>query len=181
MIYLITGPSHAGKTLLAQKLLERFKVPYLCIDHLKMGLIRTGKTELTVEDDEKLTGYLWPIVREMIKTAIENKQNLIVEGCYVPFNWQKDFDEDYLKEIKFGCLAMTDEYIQKHFKDIIKHESEIEKRLFDSDLTIKKIQADNHFFINGFTQTGQNVFLISSDYKKEFKNILKTFNYSYFP
>ena len=65
------------------------------------------------------------------------------------------------------------EYIQKHFKDIIKHESEIEKRLFDSDLTIKKIQADNHFFINGFTQTGQNVFLISSDYKKEFKNIFK--------
>ena len=61
------------------------------------------------------------------------------------------------------------------------NESEIEKRLFDSDLTIKKIQADNHFFINGFTQTGQNVFLISSDYKKEFKNILKTFNYSYFP
>ena len=78
MIVLITGASHTGKTFLAQKLLEKYKYPYLSIDHLKMGLIRSGHTELTAfSDDAKLTQYLWPIVREMIKTAIENKQNLI--------------------------------------------------------------------------------------------------------
>ena len=72
MIILITGASHTGKTLLAQKLLEKYKYPYLPIDHLKMGLIRSGNTELTPEDDEALTGYLWPIIRESVKTAIEN-------------------------------------------------------------------------------------------------------------
>ena len=92
MIVLITGASHTGKTVLAQKLLEKYKYPYLSIDHLKMGLIRSGNAELTPMDDAKLTEYLWPIVREMIKTAIENKQNLIIEGCYIPFDWQKDFD-----------------------------------------------------------------------------------------
>ena len=61
------------KTLFAQKLLEKYKYPYLSIDHLKMGLIRSGQTNLTVEDDEQLTKYLWSIVVEMIKTAIENK------------------------------------------------------------------------------------------------------------
>ena len=60
MIILITGASHTGKTLLAQKMLEKYKYPYLSIDHLKMGLIRSGNTELTPEDDEALTGYLWP-------------------------------------------------------------------------------------------------------------------------
>ena len=80
MIILITGASHTGKTVLAQKLLEKYKYPYLSIDHLKMGLIRSGYTKLTPEDDDKLTEYLWPVVREMIKTAIENGQNLIVEG-----------------------------------------------------------------------------------------------------
>ena len=84
MVILITGSSHVGKTLLAQRMLEIFKYPYLSIDHLKMGLIRSGNTDLTPEDDDELTGYLWPIVREIIKTAIENEQNLIVEGCYVP-------------------------------------------------------------------------------------------------
>ncbi len=71
MIILITGASHTGKTLLAQRLMEKYKVPYLSIDHLKMGLIRSKNTDLTPEDDEELTGYLWPIVREMVKTIIK--------------------------------------------------------------------------------------------------------------
>ena len=107
MIILITGASHTGKTLLAQRMLERYKYPYLSIDHLKMGLIRSGNTSLTPIDDDALTEYLWPIVREMIKTVIENRQNLIVEGCYVPFDWRKDFDEGYLSSIRFICRAMT--------------------------------------------------------------------------
>ena len=69
MVILIAGGSHTGKTLLAQRLLERYHYPYLSIDHLKMGLIRSGQTALTPEDDRELTDYLWPIVREMVKTA----------------------------------------------------------------------------------------------------------------
>ena len=123
MIILITGASHTGKTLLAQRMLERYKYPYLSIDHLKMGLIRSGNTSLTPIDDDALTEYLWPIVREMIKTVIENRQNLIVEGCYVPFDWRKDFDEGYLSSIRFICLAMTGRYIDEHIKDITEHSS----------------------------------------------------------
>ena len=108
MIILITGASHTGKTALAQKLLEKYKYPYFSIDHLKMGLIRSGNTELTPMDDNELTEYLWPIVREMIKTAIENNQNLIVEGGYIPFDWQKDFGSNYLESIKYYCLVMSE-------------------------------------------------------------------------
>jgi len=95
MVVLITGSSHTGKTLLAQKLLEKYKYPYLSIDHLKMGLIRSKNTALTVEDDKELTDYLWKIIKEIIKTNIENKQNIIIEGCYIPFDWEKDFDKEY--------------------------------------------------------------------------------------
>lgn len=66
MIILITGASHTGKTLLAQKLLEKYKYPYLSIDHLKMGLIRSSQTELTTYDDGKLTAYLWSILKEIL-------------------------------------------------------------------------------------------------------------------
>ena len=68
MIILITGASHTGKTLLAQKLLEKYR---LSMDLLKMGLIRSGNTGLTPEEDDALEAYLRPIVREMIKTAME--------------------------------------------------------------------------------------------------------------
>ena len=135
MIILISGASHTGKTLLAQKLLEKYKYPILSIDLLKMGLIRSGNTSLTPEDDEKLEEYLWPIIREMIKTAIENKQSLIIEGAYIPFDWKKDFDSSYLQEIQFYCLVMTQNYIQNHFSDIKNYANIIEKRLDDSWFT----------------------------------------------
>ena len=84
MIYLIAGASHTGKTLLAQKMMEKYNVPYLSIDHLKMGLIRSNKTKLTpLSDDEDLTNYLWPIVKEIIKTAIENMTGLDVRGVNI--------------------------------------------------------------------------------------------------
>lgn len=121
MILLITGASHTGKTLLAQKLLKKYKYPYLSIDLLKMGLIRSKNTELTPEDDEELETYLWPIVREMVKTAIENKQNLIVEGCYIPLNWKEDFSEKYVREMQCYCLVMSRDYIEKNFSDIKKY------------------------------------------------------------
>ena len=143
MIILISGASHTGKTVLAQKLLETYHYPYLSIDHLKMGLIRSGQTSLTVFDDNDLTEYLWPIVREMIKTAIENQQNLIVEGCYIPFNWKESFDECYLAQIYAFWLIMTPEYIKTHFEDIRNHANDLEHRLDDSGCTKHSLIEDN--------------------------------------
>ena len=165
MIILITGASHTGKTLLAQRMLEKYLYPYLSVDHLKMGLIRTGNTQLTPEDDDKLTDYLWPIVREMIKTAIENKQNLIVEGCYVPFDWRLDFDEQYLSSIRFICLAMTDNYIDTHFEDILQHACDIEHRLDDGGCSAAQLKADNRTVIYGFKRHGEQIVLIDKDYE----------------
>ena len=173
MIILITGASHTGKTLLAQKMLEKHNYPYLSIDHLKMGLIRSGNTSLTPEDDDLLTEYLWPIVREMIKTAIENDQNMIVEGCYVPASWRKDFDDQYLKEIRFICLAMTERYITEHFKDIKQHGPDIEMRMDDSDCTIETVTALNRDFIERFSKCGEPVTFIDDDYEKTMKAVMK--------
>ena len=165
MIILITGASHTGKTLLAQRMLEKYHYPYLSIDHLKMGLIRSGNTPLTPEDDEQLTAYLWPIVREMIKTAIENNQNLIVEGCYVPLDWRQDFDERYLPSIRFICLAMTDEYIDAHFDAIRAHACDIESRMDDTSCTAESLKADNQAYIDGCQQNGEQVSLIDEDFE----------------
>lgn len=143
MIILIAGSSHTGKTLMAQKLLEKYKFPYLSIDHLKMGLIRSGKTTLTPNDDNELTAYLWPVVREIIKTAVENRQNLIVEGCYIPFDWKKDFEEKYLEHMRYFCLIMTEKYIQKNFSKIKGYANIIEKRVNDSSCTKEMMIEEN--------------------------------------
>ncbi len=173
MVILIAGASHCGKTLLAQRMLEKYKYPYLSIDHLKMGLIRSGNTALTPEDDAQLTGYLWPIVREIVKTAVENRQNLIAEGCYIPFDWRRDFDEGYLPSIRFICLAMTEGYIDAHFREIKEHASEIEARLDDSCCTVESLKADNRAILRGFRASGEKVSLIDGDFEAAMRPILE--------
>ena len=166
MIVLITGASHTGKTALAQKLLEKYKYPYLSIDHLKMGLIRSGNTKLSpMSDDKDLTAYLWPIVREMIKTAIENKQNLIVEGCYIPFDWQNEFDSEYLESIKYFCLVMSEKYIRNHFNNIKKYANAIENRLDDEWCTMESVLADNAQMLEFAKKYNVNYILIEDKYE----------------
>ena len=165
MIILITGASHTGKTALAQRLLEKNNYPYLSLDHLKMGLIRSGNTNLTpMSSEAELTDYLWPIVSGMIKTAIENNQNLIVEGCYIPFDWEKSFDKDYIDKIKFICLIMSEKYIRTHFKDIKEYANVVESRLDDSYCTIQSVIADNASLFDKAKKFGVNYILIDDEY-----------------
>lgn len=165
MIILITGASHTGKTNLAQRLLEKYKFPYLSIDHLKMGLIRSGNTELTpMSAESELTDYLWPIVSGIIKTAIENKQNLIVEGCYIPFDWEKYFKKEYLDNIKYYCLVMSEHYIRSHFDDIKKYANIVEDRLEDK-CSIASILQDNARILEFCQKNKVNYVLIDEEYQ----------------
>ena len=166
MIVLITGASHTGKTALAQRLLEKYQYPYLSIDHLKMGLIRSGHTRLTPLSDERaLTSYLWPIVREMIKTAIENEQNLIIEGCYIPFDWANDFEREYLDQIRFYCLVMSEKYIQNHFDQIRNFASVIERRGDDEDCTPDAMIEENARMLEQCVRFGVECILIDEAYQ----------------
>ena len=164
MVILIAGTSHTGKTILAQKLLEKYKYPYISIDHLKMGLIRSKYTDLSVEDDDNLEKYLWPIVREIIKTNIENSQNIIIEGVYIPFNFKDDFSEEYLKSIKYICLIMTEKYIKNNIENILKYENVIENRLYKDNMNIDEFIEENKYNLDMCKKYGYNYILIDDKY-----------------
>ena len=173
MVILIAGSTHTGKTALAQKMLEQYHYPYISIDHLKMGLIRSGNTDLTPMDDQALTEYLWPILREMIKTAIENQQNLIVEGCYIPFDWAKDFSERYLSQIMYLCLVFSRSYIEDHFADIAGFANVIETRLDDSGLSKEDLIRENEEILEKCQKFGCSYYLIDGQYPVELSQIMK--------
>lgn len=172
MIILMSGASHTGKTLLAQRLLEKYGYPYLSIDHLKMGLIRSGQTNLTPCDDEALTAYLWPILREIIKTAVENKQNLVIEGCYIPFDWEKGFDLLYLRDIRYYCLVMTERYIRAHFDAIRTYGNVIEHRMDDSGLTEEHVLAENQYYLDMCQKYHHDPVLIDEAYPLDMERII---------
>lgn len=165
MIFLIAGASHTGKTALAQKLLEKYKFPYLSIDHLKMGLIRSGYASLTPENDQALTEYLWPVVREMIKVAVENGQNLIVEGCYIPFDWAKDFEPGYREHIKYYCPVLSEGYIRKHFNNIKRYANVVENRVDDQGCTLENVLEGNAWVWTQVQKHHVNYVLVDEQYE----------------
>ncbi len=170
MIVLVAGGTHTGKTVLAQKLLEKYDYPYLSIDHLKMGLIRSGYCTLTPESSwNELTDYLWPVVREMIKTAVENEQDLIVEGCYLPFNFQSDFQPAYLRHIRYVCLIFSENYIKTHYDGICRHANKIESRLFTAQLSKEKMIAENTGNLALCKHYGLDYVVIDGTYKVEWE------------
>lgn len=176
MILLITGASHTGKTALAQRMLEKYSYPCLSMDHLKMGLIRSGQTALTPEDDREMTAYLWPIVREMVKTVLENQQNLIVEGCYIPGGWRADFTGEQLKEISSRCLVFSEAYIRAHFEDIKLYANVVEKRLEDTDCTMETVLADNREMAEQCRKDGTPCIWIHEDYETELEAAIAAWN-----
>ena len=167
MTFLIAGASHTGKTLLAQKLREQYKYPYLSLDLLKMGLIRSGNTALTPEDDEALEAYLWPIAREMIRTAMENRQNLIVEGSYIPFRWKEDFADAAENEIRDCCLVVSRRYMELHVAEIKKHASVIERRVNDAWCILDSVLEDNARTLELCRKYGCPFDLIDEEYRVE--------------
>ncbi len=175
MVILIAGDTHTGKTLLAQRLLERYNYPYLSIDHLKMGLIRSGRCELSADGNATdLTDFLWPVVREIIKTNIENSQHIIVEGCYIPFGWEKDFSAEYLQHIKYICLIFSKEYIKNHFCDILRFENLIENRL-STDFIVEDSIKTNVYNLEQCVLRNYNYILIDNIYGIDMDYLHTTF------
>lgn len=164
MVILINGASCTGKTYLAQNLMEKYKIPYLSIDHIKMGLIRSKNTNLTPYDDKELQPYLWNIIKEIIKTVIENNQNIIIEGAYIPFNYKNDFSAEYLDNIKYICLAMSEKYINNNYNLIINKSNIVENRGKSFSIDKDFLISENKKYIENSRKYNLPVKLIDDTY-----------------
>lgn len=168
MVLLISGSTHTGKTKLANDLMVKYQIPYLSIDHIKMGLIRTKMIDVTVYEDEKIEELIWPVIREIIKTNIENNQNLIIEGCYIPYNYKEYFDEKYLDKIRSISIIMSENYINSNFNKILEFENVIEKRLTE-DIKKEELIIDNNKNLSLCKKYNLDYILIDKEYKINFE------------
>ena len=178
MVIIIHGASHVGKTLLAQKILEKLNYPYLSLDHLKMGLYKSGKFNFTpMSRYSDITNEIWVVVEEIIKTNIENKQNIIIEGCFIPDNFQDYFGNEYLCNIKYVCLVLSQDYITNHFNDICKYGNIIENRI-DNNVEFELIKKCNANHLNNCINRELYYYLVNDlyDIKDITSKVLKYIN-----
>lgn len=177
MIILIIGNGYMGKTLMAQNLLEKYKVPYLSIDHLKMGVYRSDMNcGFTPLDSTELIGdKLWPITKGIIMTNIENNQSLIIEGCYILPHYLRDFEKLYSNNIISIFLGYSTAYIKENFNSkIIKYRNVIEDRGDSGEENIIEYINENDEFRRRCLEAGEHLFEIKENYEEE---IMKVYDY----
>lgn len=168
-----------GKTLLAQNLLEKYLIPYLSIDHIKMGIYRgNSNCGFTPLDSTELIGdKLWPIIKGIIMTNIENNQSIIIEGCYILPHYLKEFEKPYAEKIISVFLGYSTNYIKANFESkIIKYRSVIEDRgeleaEDTSDNTITEYITENDEFRRRCLETGEVFFEINNSYEEEINKV----------
>lgn len=88
-----------------------------------------------------------------------------MEGCYIPFDWQKDFEANYLSKVRYICLCFSEEYIEQHFAEIKAHGCDIEARLDASYCTMEVLKRENQIYKNSCEQYELPVVLIERDYE----------------
>ncbi len=96
--------------------------------------------------------------------AMEYFKAEVMEGCYIPFDWKKDFEGEYLDHIKYICLIMSENYIRNHFPDIKGYASVIENRLDDDGCTMEGVLADNARMLEFAQKYAMNYVLIDDEY-----------------
>jgi len=174
MIILIGGVGCTGKTYIAQKLLERYKYSSLSIDHLKMGLYRAdcGCGFTPTDDAEVIGDRLWPILKGMVLTCIENEQNLIVEGCYLHPEKIREIEASYPEHILSFYLGFSPSYIEKYFDSrICKYRSVIEKRKYECEDTAESYARETMKQKELCMKNNAMYFEIHDDYEEEIQSV----------
>lgn len=173
MIILIGGESHTGKTILAQKLMEIYKIPYTSIDHIKMGMYRgyrdCGYTP--TDSDDTISKKIWPVINGIIQTCIENCQDIILEGCYLPHEQVKEIMIDDIIPL---YLCFSESYIINNYINIINFENIIEKRMSSGDFDLDAYIKSNNDIRIKCENYSLPCFDIDQNYDKE---IVKVYDY----
>lgn len=170
MIILIGGESHTGKTWLAQRLLEKYHYPYMSLDHLKMGLIRSNfPCNFTALDDNTyIAEQLRGIIKGIVDTCLENRQNLIIEGCYLPPHKVRELLHPEIIEL---YLIFSEVYIRNNFELVLNNENLTEQRKHSEELTEDFLVTENAMLKMACIAAKTKYFEIQTDYITEIKSV----------
>ena len=174
MIILIGAVSCTGKTLMAQRLLERYHIPYLSLDHLKMGLYRAnmGCGFTPTDSDEHIEACLWPIVEGIIRTNLENGQHLIIEGCYLFPERLAVFDGHSRAQIIPVFMGFSARYIRQNLHTgIFAHRNAIEQRGWPENRAAGSLIAEHAAFRDRCLRSGVPYHEVDTNYSEDTAHI----------
>ena len=176
MVILLGGTGCTGKTMLANRLMRKTNIPYFPLDHLMMGIYRgmpdCGFTPL--DDQFDLGEKMWPVIKGLIMTNIENDHSLILEGFQLLPHLVRDFPAAYLDQTLPVFLLFSEDYIRGNFDEgIMKNRSAVERRGDIDDITAEKMVIDTVRLREQCIKHEVTFFEIKNDFEAEMMGVEK--------
>ena len=157
MLYLVSGASRSGKTLIAKKLLADKQIPYLSLDWLMMGF-NDGIPEYGIHHllwPNEIAEKMAPFLQGMIDSMLVDGMDYVIEGEAMLPQLVADLVEKHPDKIKVVFVGYTeinvkdkvalvkkhsdgendwltnesDEYIRDHIENMIAYSKMIKKRM----------------------------------------------------
>lgn len=175
MIILIGGAGCTGKTMLAQRLMERYQIPYMSADHVKMGLVRGWENcpFTPCDGDETIARYLWTVLEGVVRTNVENEQHLILEGCYIPPEHAVALEKEFPGIVFAVYPVFSREYVMRAYKDgIVAHRSDLEKRGYDEERTPEEIAREHECVCEACRKAGARCVEIDDDHARGMAQVI---------
>ena len=123
MIYIISGASRSGKTLIAKKMMVEYNIPYLSLDSLVMGFTN-GIPEYGIHDKlwpHEIAERLWPFLKAMLQNMLWSDIDYILEGEAVLPRHIAELSKEHPDEMRVCYLGFSDVKLEEKVEDIYKY------------------------------------------------------------
>ena len=120
MLYVISGASRSGKTIIAKKVSVRKGIPYLSLDWIMMGFTN-GIPEYGIHDKlfpDEIAKRLWGFLKAMFESMIYVETDCVIEGEAILPELIIELLEEYPDKLTICFLGYTDVYVDKKSKEI---------------------------------------------------------------
>lgn len=165
MLYIISGSSRSGKTMIAEKIMEQCKIPYLSIDWLVMGFTN-GIPEYGIHDKlwpNEIAEKIWSFLKAFCENLIWSGTDYVIEGEAVLPELINGLLKKYPDSVKVCYVGYTEVNINDKVKDIYDYSSE-----------------KNDWLTNESNEYVQNHISNMIEYSKGIKKACENYNIRYF-
>lgn len=123
MLYIISGASRSGKTLLAKKIFAEQGINYLSLDWLVMGFTN-GLPTLGIHHmlfPHEIAEKSWGFFKAMLESMLYIEEHCVIEGEAILPELIVELREQYPDQLKICFVGYTDITIEEKVKNIKKY------------------------------------------------------------
>ncbi|MFT5098615.1 MAG: hypothetical protein ACI9HY_000724 [Planctomycetaceae bacterium] len=120
MLYIVSGASRSGKTLIAKEIMKRTAIPYMSLDWLVMGFTN-GIPEYGIHDKlwpNEIAEKFWPFLNAMCKNMLWTEVDYILEGEAVLPKLISDLLKNHPDKVRICFVGYADVNAEDKVRDV---------------------------------------------------------------